>query len=245
MRKSCLSVLVILMLSFAFFLSPAFGGEFSIYTENYAPFNFTEGGKVTGLSSEVMFELLNRVGHPNNIKVQLWSEAYEKVSNSKGCILYSMTRTKEREGLFKWVGPLATDQWVFYAKKGSGIKISNLDDARKVAKIGTCKDTATEQFLKTEGFTNIVSAADDNENAAKLMSGDIDLWIVGDLQGVYKAKTSNIDPSNFEVVQKIQDAELYIAFSKETPDSEILKWQKALDALKEEGIYKKIVAKYM
>jgi polar amino acid transport system substrate-binding protein len=156
-----------------------------------------------------------------------------------------MARTTQREKLFKWVGPLAKDQWVFYAKKGSGLIINNLDDARKVAKIGTCKDTATEQFLKKNGFKNIVSSIEDSENAKKLMAGDIDLWIVGDLQGIHQAKKASIDSSHLKVAHKIKDAELYIAFSKTTTDSEISKWQKALDALKSEGIYKKILSKYM
>jgi ABC-type amino acid transport substrate-binding protein len=245
MKKYLLFVSMVIMLSFACLIPASFGSDFSIMTEDYAPFNYTEDGKITGLSSEIMLELINRVDQPNNIKVMLWSEAYDKISKSDGYILYSMTKTKEREELFKWVGPLATDRWVFYAKKGSALKISNLDDARKVAKIGTCKDSASEQFLKKEGFTNIISAADDTENVTKLMSGDIDLWIVGDLQGIYKAKTSDIDSSNLEIAHKIQDAELYIAFSKKTPDSEIVKWQKALDDLKAEGVYEKILLKYM
>jgi polar amino acid transport system substrate-binding protein len=109
------------MLIFTCFLSTSFGGNYTIFTEDYAPFNYTEGDKLTGLSSEIMLEILNRVGHPNNIKVMHWAEAYQKVSDTDGCILFSMTRTKQREKLFKWVGPLAKDQWVFYAKKGSGL----------------------------------------------------------------------------------------------------------------------------
>jgi polar amino acid transport system substrate-binding protein len=156
-----------------------------------------------------------------------------------------MTRTDDRESLFKWVGPLATNQWVFYAKKASGVEIGSLDDARKVAAIGTCKDSAAEQFLKKEGFTNIESVVDDSENAKKLDAAEIDLWIVGDLQGVYKAKTAGIDSSGLEKIFEIKDTQLFIAFSKETDESEIAKWQKALDALKAEGTYEKILSKYM
>ncbi len=244
MKKYFLGVSMVFLLSFVFLIPTSFGSDYTIFTEDYAPFNYTEDGKLTGLSSEIMLELLPRVGQPNNIKEMLWSDAYEKLSKSDGCILYSMTRTEEREDLFKWVGPLASDQWVFYAKKGNAIKISNLNDAHKVAKIGTCKDSVFEQFLKKEGFTNIVSVVDDSENVTKLISGDIDLWIVGDLQGIYKTKSAGVDPADFEVVQTIQDAPIYIAFSKRTPDADINKWQKALDDLKAEGIYRTIMSKY-
>ncbi len=38
--------------------------------------------------------------------------------------------------------------------------------------------------------------------------------------------------------------QLYIAFSKNTPDDEVKKWQAALDELKKDGTYQKIVDKY-
>jgi polar amino acid transport system substrate-binding protein len=245
MKKYLFSASVVFVLSFAVFLSTSFGGEFNILTDSYAPYNFTEGDKITGLSSEIMVELLNRVGHPNNIQMAPWSDAYEKISNSDGYVLYSMTRTEERENMFKWVGPLATEQWVFFAKQGSGVKIESLDDAHKVGTIGTCKDYATEQFLKKEGFTNLVSVNDDGENLKKLVSGEIDLWVVADLQGIHQAKEAGIDPSTLENVLKIQETELFIAFSKNTPDDVIAKWQKALDDIKAEGLYDKILSKYM
>ena len=245
MKKHVFRVLMVLSMGLFILLPSAMAGNFKILTENYAPFNYTEKGKLTGLSSEVMQEILKRVDHPDNIKVMPWSDAYNLITNTQGYVLFSMSRTDERENLFKWVGPIATDQWVFYAKKGSGLTIGSLDDARKVAKIGTCKDNASEQFLKKQGFTNIVSVADDSENAKKLSAGEIDLWIVGNLQGVYKAKTAGIDPSGLESIFEIKDSQLYIAFSKATDDSEIAKWQKALDTLKAEGLYKKILSKYM
>ena len=245
MKKLVLSLSIIVLLCGSFLISNAVAKQFTVLTEDYAPFNYTENGKLTGLSTDLMSEVLKRVGHPNNIRVMLWHEAYEQTMQNPNCILYSTTRTKERENLFKWVGPLASNKWVFYAKKGNAQQITTLDDARKVKKIGTCKDTAAEQFLKKEGFTNLVSAADDNQNVSKLISGDIDIWIVGELQGIHKAKTAGIDPSGFNKVFDVKDTQLYIAFNKKTPDKEISKWQKALDELKDTKIYKQIMSKYL
>jgi len=38
--------------------------------------------------------------------------------------------------------------------------------------------------------------------------------------------------------------DLYIAFNKNTPDTIIEKWQKALDDIKKDGTYQKILNKY-
>jgi polar amino acid transport system substrate-binding protein len=246
MKKLFLGISLIGLLCVSAFISNAVAGTYTIMSyEDYPPYNYMEGGKLTGLSAEVMFEILNRVKQPKDIKMKQWSEAYDQTMKNPNCILFSVTRTKEREGTFKWVGPVAPDRVVFYKKKGSALKIATLDDAKKAGKIGTCKGYASEQFLKQKGFTNTVSAADDNENASKLFSGEIDLWVVGELAGIHIAKATGNDPTGLEKAFDVQDTQLYIAFNKETPDEEIAKWQKALDDMKKTGVYDKILSKYM
>ncbi|MCP4116296.1 MAG: amino acid ABC transporter substrate-binding protein [Desulfobacteraceae bacterium] len=214
-------------------------------TEEYPPFNYTENGQLTGLSYDVMAELLKRVGHPDNIKVQSWSRSYKLIQTRDNHILFSMTRTNQREPLFKWVGPVAENKWVFFAKKGNSLKINSLEDARKVKKIGTYKDDAAELFLKSNGFTNLDSVIDDSVNVKKLLAGRIDLWIVGYLQGLHKARTAVGDSAVLEKVFDVKETQLYIAFSKATPDAVIAQWQAALDEMKKDGTYDKVLKKYM
>lgn len=132
-----------------------------------------------------------------------------------------------------------------FCQKGSGIQINSLDDARKVKKIGTYKDDAAEAFLKEQGFTNIESVVNDQSNVKKLMAGRINLWIVGQLQGLFKAKTAIGDASSLEKVFDVKETLLYIAFSKSTSDGDIAKWQAELDKMKADGTYDAILKKYM
>lgn len=218
--------------------------DFKIMTEEYPPFNYTENGKLTGLATEVVIAVAKKVGNPADIEVLPWARAYGIIQKQDGLILFSMTRTEAREDLFKWVGPVASNKWVFFAKKGSNISVASLDDAKKVGKIGTYKDDAAETFLKEQGFTNLDSVIDDEQNVPKLMAGRINLWVVGELQGIYKAKAKGV-ADQLEKVLDVKDTQLYIAFSKSTPDEVIAKWQAAMDELKADGSYDALVKKYM
>lgn len=227
-----------------FLTTVATGETFKIMTEEYPPFNYTEGGKLTGLATEVVLQLAKKLGHPEDIEMLPWARAYGLIQQNDGQILYSMTRTEEREKMFKWVGPVASNKWVFFAKKGSGMTIGSLADAKKVEKIGAYKDDAAESFLKAEGFANLDSVLNDEQNVPKLMAGRINLWIVGELQGIYKAKAKGV-ADQLEKVFDVKDTQLYIAFSKNTPDAEVAKWQAALDAMKADGSYDALIKKYM
>ncbi len=239
--RSIISVFVLCMLVA---VNNASAADFKIMTEDYPPFNYTDNGKLTGLSTDVMMELGKRINHPTDFELLPWARAYQLIQKKDGQILFSMTRTEAREKLFKWVGPLASNNWVFFAKKGSGITVSSLDDAKQVKKIGAYKDDAAELFLKNEGFTNLDSVLKDTQNVPKLMAGRIDLWIVGELQGIHKAKAQGVH-EDLEKVMDVKATQLYIAFSKNTSDEDIAKWQKALDDMKADGSYDTILKKYM
>lgn len=232
-----------LYLSLFFMGNIAFAQTFKIMTEEYSPYNFTKDGKITGISTEIVREILKRIGHPDNIEVFSWSRGYNLIQQKGNHILFSTTRTEKRENLFKWVGPLALNKTVFFAKKGSNISVASINDARKVKSIGVYKDAFGEMLLKEKGFTNIDSVVDNKLNLKKLIGGRIDLWIINELTGVQIAKEAGLT-DKIESVFEVQTKQLYMAFSKNTPDEIIKKWQKALDEIKADGSYARILRKY-
>ena len=76
------------------------------------------------------------------------------------------------------------------------------------------------------------------------MAGRIKLWIIGELVGIHNAKEMGVN-DKLEKLLDVKDVQLFIAFSKNTTDSDIALWQKALDDMKADGTYDAIVRKYM
>lgn len=230
------------------FLGAAFSEEssnYSLMTENYPPFNYIdEEGTLTGFSTEVVRELCRRVGHPGDISLVPWSRGYNMVLSSSEQILFSMSRTDTRENLFRWVGPLASYEVVFFAKAGSGLSFESEEELKAVPSIGSGQNTSTPQELKKRGFKNLDLVADSSLNARKLVDGRITLWLSGRLSGIYRARQQGIDPAQMEVVSVFRRESLYIAFSRDTPDAVINRWQGALDAMKAEGRYEEILKAY-
>lgn len=231
-------------LTFIFLVSSVF--SFDIMTENYPPFNYKDkNGKITGITTDIVNEIMKNTGDEYQIKLMPWARAYKTIINKPNKVLFSMTRTPQREYLFKWVGPIAANSFVFYAKSDSKIVINSLDDAKdENLKIGTYLDGANEEYLKAQDFYNIYSVPNDQLNLKKLIKGRIDLWAAGETQGLYKAKQLNINPSKIKKIFKIKETYLYIAFSRTTPNSLINLWQKELDRIKTDGRYEAIIDKY-
>lgn len=216
-----------------------------IITEELPPFNYIgTDGKVTGQATEVVNGILSRLNQKATIEVLPWNEGYNAAVTGPEVALYATGRTDERETLFKWVGPITTFDYLLYTKSGSGITLDSLEAAKKVTTIGVVKDDARHQFLLENHFTNIQTCESDAECLRNLIAGKTDLWFGSSANAAIIAEKEEIDPSRFHAVYSVRSVDMYIAFSRDTPDSVIASWQGALDAMKRDGTFDTIRQKY-
>ena len=218
--------------------------ELTILTENLPPLNYVENGVLVGPSVEIVKEIQRRVGSQEQIQVYPWARAYKKALEDENVILFGMTHTKVRQDKFKWVGPLATKRDILVAKKGTGIKIKDLEDAKKVKRIGTLRDDTRGRLLERHGFTNLEPVSDEQLNAKKLALGRIDLWAykIPGLRTV--CDLAGVDYTEFEEVYHLREIDLMLAFSKKTSDSIVQKWRDAFNEMLADGTIMQIRKKW-
>ena len=221
-------------------VQPALSAELIILTENLPPLNYVEDGVLVGPSVDTVKEIQRRVGSQEEIKVYPWARAYKMALEEENVVLFGMTHTEVRDDQFKWIGPLATKRDILVAKKGSGIQIKNLEDAKKVKRIGTLRDDTRERLLKSQGFTNLESVSDEQMNARKLVLGRIDLWTykIPGLRTV--CDLAGVDHKEMEEVFSLREINVDIAFSKKTSDAIVQKWKKAFNEMVADGTLMKI-----
>ena len=220
---------------FIFSAQPLLSAELTILTENLPPLNYVKDGVLVGPSVEIVKEIQKRVGSSEEIKVYPWARAYKMALEDENVVLFGMTHTKVREDIFKWVGPLATKRDILVAKKGSGIIINSLEDAKKVKRIGTLRDDTRERLLKSHGFTNLESVSDEQKNAKKLVLGRIDLWAYKKPGLKTVCELAVVDYNELEEVFHLREIDVSIAFSKKTSDSIVQKWRNAFNEMLADG----------
>ncbi|MDI6741454.1 MAG: transporter substrate-binding domain-containing protein [Smithella sp.] len=214
-------------------------------TEEYPPVTFMKDGKVSGFVTDMVREISARQGIPDNIRLTRWDEAYKLALDNPNVVLFSAERTAKRENLFQWVGPVGKNSSIFYAKKGSGIKMNSREDARKVAAIGTTANWFNEQDLKDRGFTNLVSSVLPTDTVRKLMQGEAQLAVFTDITVAEIVKNAGYTMDDLEPVATLSNTYFYIALSLGTPLEVVEKWQSSLDSLKADGTFEKIYRSYI
>jgi len=239
---------ITVMLFFAFVLtwaSTIYADSLQIFTEEWKPISFSNNGKPDGLAVNVVQEILKRLKSKDSITIVPWARGWKMITKKPNVVLFAMTRTDEREKMFTMIGPLAVGTTNFYAKKGSGIKIKNLDDAKKIGKIGVYRAAVEEQILLNKGFKNTESTSLPLFSAKKLMKGRINLWCNANLTAGKILEEAGFTIKDVENVFTIRENYLYIAFSKGTSKKLVNMWKDTLEKIKTDGTFSNIYSKWL
>lgn len=220
-----------------------------LLTENFPPFNmavddknFARDDGIDGISAEVVREMFKRAGIDYNLSLRFpWDRLYRLTLDKPNYGLFSTTFTAERQPLFKWVGPLAKTSWVLLAAPGNNLNVASLQEAAQY-RIGAYKNDSVSQHLEGQGLKP-VNALRDQENIKKLLAGTIDLWATTDPVGRYLAKQDGV--SGLNTVLRFNEAELYLALNKDTPNEVVERLQKALDEMRAEGFIDEMINNYL
>jgi polar amino acid transport system substrate-binding protein len=225
--------------------------KLNIYTEEFPPFNFTEKNKITGVSTEIVRQVMDNTGIPYQIKSLPWKQTYQQAQEEPNSLIFSISRNQSREKLFKWIGIITpTSYFVMALKSRKDIKINSLEDMRKY-KIGTTMDDIVESWLISKGFdtSELHRTSGDNatlKNFKNLLNNRIDICPFPDAVAYHIVRMEGHNNPGLLLNKAFPIQELsggyHMAASLKTPDSVVVQISQALRRFKQSDDYFKILA---
>lgn len=217
----------------------------TILTEEDPPDQFRDDqGNLTGYTVELVREIQKRLGNTDPIRMAQWAGAYDLALKDPNVVIFNMNRTKAREDLFYWVGPVNEFSHGFFALKESDLSIHSLDDARKIPRIGVYKDDFRDEYLTSLGFHNLDRATSSDANIRKLLEGHIQVMVTSPSGLDLQMTNLGASASQVKALYIFLRTQSYIAISKKTAPTVVVDWVKALNSLKQDGTFQKIYVKW-
>ncbi len=223
-----------------------YADELRLWGPSEPPGNFMdEQGEFVGLSVDVVREIQQRIDNTNPIEMVPWQRIYTTALREPNIVFFSAARTPEREEKFYWITLLMRKPWAFYAKKGSGLHITSLDDAKKVKAIGVQAGDIRDTWLQQQGFTNIDRAASHELNVAKLERTRVELIFYSPQGMAHTCRELGYNFETFEILLVPHSSLSYLAMSKNGTSEELVKqWQDAAQQMKEDGTFDQLAEKW-
>jgi len=224
--------------------------EVTFYTETFAPFNFKQDGRLTGIGVDVVEAVLERAGSSQrrvDFELVTWHHGFGVAKRRADTALFSMARTEDREKHFTFIGPFAPARLVVMvpndlADPPNSVAEINADDRR----VAVIHDDSTERILREKGVEASRLMATSSPDAAVdlLRKGRVHGWAYS--QGAARHVFERHDLADAYEVGFILAAKLaYMAFNRDTDPAAIKAFREAFNALKNEGRIVEIRNRYL
>lgn len=222
------------------------GAEYQLLTEEWAPYNYRDNGRITGLSTEVVQAIMALTGDDIPIRLNPSMRSTHELHTQPGSIMFSVFRTSEREPLYKWVGPIA-DGSIHPYQLATAVPINTLEQLLQAPRITTRHAGLIPTMLQSMGFRNLDMSATQSQQLYQMLLAGRTGVIIGDtdLGVAYHSKRLGVAPGTLRRIPiELYRSSLYIAFRPDIDDEFIAKWARALEHLRETGELQRIQQRY-
>lgn len=243
---------VIFFLSFVFmhFVPQiACGQEIELVTEDFpSEAEKISENKIGGIGGEIFTQAMEEKKIPYKIIWETWKRAQVIVllNAEKKSFIIPLTRTKERENNYIWVSKIYDAETVFFTTKNSK-KINTFKDANGKT-INVLSGSSFEQKLRSVRNeipkSQIYLCPLESLCFSNLSTQKIDSVYTNLIGGFAVLRYLKLNEKNFEVGEKIDVEENYIATAKSTPKKLVTLVANAIDDFKKTPKYSSIIKKY-
>jgi polar amino acid transport system substrate-binding protein len=221
--------------------------ELTFITEEYPPYNYRQGDRLEGISIELLERIFAETGTDmsrGDVLFYPWARGYDTALSEPGTVLFSTTRTEQREELFQWVGPIATDRVTLIARRDSGIQLNDIDDVLAGDyRIAVIREDIGAQRLQEAGVPETqIHAAMSGASALRMLErGRVDLWAYGEDVAFWLMNEEGLPTTDYTPALTISESDLYYAVNRDTDPALVAKMQTALNNLREGGVLSEIL----
>lgn len=221
------------------------GQSLDLLTEVLPPAQIkNQDGSASGFVVDLVKEIQHRIGNKDIIRFVVWENGLDLALKKPNTVLFTTNRTKVRESLFQWVGPVFDTVNGLYTWKTNPLVLNSLEDAKKLPSIGVYSGDLGDQRLTELGFTNLDKAPSDELKVKKFIEGRFSVVTGGSLTFGSSLLPFGKSLQDIRLVLELSRTQGYLAFSKHTDPKIVEKWQSTLNEIRKDGTMERIYSRY-
>ncbi|TVO72539.1 substrate-binding periplasmic protein [Sedimenticola selenatireducens] len=216
-------------------------GPIKLVTAHLVPYSIQEG-REQGFMVDLIREIERRLGTNRPVLFMPWPRAIRNTRIGPNHIVFPLTRTIEREPHFDWAINVAPIELVFVTLSGKKL---TLQQARSLSAIAVQQNTPFEQYLRQQGFTNLVITTSAAPIPIRMLrAGRVNAWFTAKDLASYSMREQFVTET-ITYSDSITSGNVYFALSKQFPVNLKQAYQETFSAMQSDGTYQKIMDRYV
>ncbi len=246
MKRGIISAVIIIIGVFFIYSTFLKTPELKFTTQDFAPFNYEENGKVAGPVAEIIREVCDEIDVECTFKLLPWDEAQKEVKEGNAHGMFVIGWNAERADWLTFSPPILRTEYGFFVREDNPLKFTTPMDVKgySVFAYGPSNTSASLEEIKTEVF-DMKMLLEENTEAClqKLSLGEGDA--VYSNRDVGKAFISKLDIKNLRYAGAHKNLLYYIGFSTEHTNKRVIDMfnYKFVELMKD-GTIREILEKY-
>lgn len=213
------------------------------YADESAPYHYTEGGKVTGIATELLQAACKEAALDCQIIILPWARANALTLATRNSLIFSIVRRPEWEKDFIWVRPIITEgMWLFGHSDAPPLaSLAELDKEH----IGAINGGSAIAILRQHGvlMSSIDPANSIEANFKKFAAGRVDY--IADTELRFDIEQARFPlPFKTRKALKLQDVTTYFAMNLQSDRAIVHALRQALDKLRANKTLELLTRKY-
>jgi polar amino acid transport system substrate-binding protein len=200
-------------------------------------------GQADGFVVDIVKALQRELHDTTPIELLPEGRAMLTAQQEPNVLLFSFSRTAERENLYHWLLPVLQKRWQIYLPAQSPLQLNSLADLRKLNAIGVVRGDVRESYLLQQGFTNLVAVTSHQQNLQMLNSGRVDAIAGDSLELAYQLR-QNQQATALKLALTLRSSNVYLIMPKNADAGLAARWQHAAKTLQQRGELEQIAVQW-
>ena len=193
----------------------AANAKLGVFTVEEPPMSFTnKNGRVSGYSTSIVRTILAKANIQADIEIVPEARAIDMAKSNQEILLFSFSRTPNREDDFYWIGELYRKDWMIYSLNSTPHHIKTIDDLRELEAIGVVRGDVREEWLLNKGFDNLVSLTHHQQSVQMLLKQRLPVIAYGSAGIISTCQTLTLNCKKIKPILKLHQSSAYLLLSK-------------------------------
>ncbi len=218
---------------------------FEIVSADLGPYAVENHPQMPGALVELTEAMSQKLGQPTKVKFYPWARAMAIALTKPRAAIIPLTRTPERDPSYQWLAKLYSVRFVFISRTDKQKPITSIDDARNMG-VAVLRGSPNLQQLLNRKFDQAKIMQESNiDNMLKALDhGMVDAFYGPEVVAIDTIRATNRDPKNYQFGLMLEKGDVWLGGAKDFTEADSIAMTQALDALKKDGTYSRILKKY-